>query len=179
MLRTNNSSMAWVLNPTTFEALLSPTRIRILKLLREKSMTLSEISRSLGVSKSTVSEHVEKLLNAGLITKSRRSKWVYFSLTELGKKVVDGDELFVKIILSIGLTLIAGGIYTICRYITRPKIAVILDSTTPHQQSIQETVYFTIANNLFALIMIFCGTLLTLIGLRKIRAKQNKNQQKE
>ncbi|AIG99123.1 winged helix-turn-helix domain-containing protein [Archaeoglobus fulgidus] len=159
--------MVWVLKPETLEALLSPTRVRILKLLRDRNMTLSEISRSLDMSKSTVSEHIEKLLNAGLVAKNRRSKWVYVSLTEFGRKVVDGDELFVKIILSIGVALFVGGICEIYRYLTRPKITVILDSTTPPQQTMEETTYFTIINNLFGPGHDICGALLTFIALKK------------
>ena len=170
--------MVWVLKPATLEALLSPTRIRILKLLRERNMTLSEISRSLGMSKSTISEHVEKLLNAGLVAKNRRSKWIYLSLTEFGRKVVDGDELFVKIVLSIGVALLVCGIYEIYRYLARPKITVVLTSQRPIQQPVEETIYFTIIDNLFARIVVFCGALLTLIALKTLQANQNQNQQR-
>jgi len=105
----------------TFNALSSDTRVRILKLLKEKKMNLSEISRSLDMSKSSVSEHMEKLLEAGLVAKNRHGKWVYYSLTDLGRRVVEGAELVVKVILTIGFVLIVTGLAQIYRYLTRPR----------------------------------------------------------
>ncbi len=82
-----------------------------------------------------------------------------------------------KIILSIGVALFLGGICEIYRYLTRPKITVILTSKEPIQQPVEESIYFTIIDNLFAMTMLFCGALLTLIALKKLMANQNQNQQ--
>ncbi|WP_202319541.1 winged helix-turn-helix domain-containing protein [Archaeoglobus neptunius] len=83
----------------SFIALSSATRLRILKILEKRRMTLSEISKEMGMSKSTVSEHLEKLLEAELITIEKRGRWTYFSLTDFGRRIVDGEELVVRIVL--------------------------------------------------------------------------------
>ncbi len=88
------------LSHKSFVALSSVTRLRILKILEKRKMTLSEISKEMNMSKSTVSGHLEKLLEVGLITIEKRGKWMYFSLTDFGRKIVDGEELVVRIVLN-------------------------------------------------------------------------------
>lgn len=80
-------------------ALSSVTRLRILKILEKRKMTLSEISKEMNMSKSTVSGHLEKLLEVELITIEKRGKWTYFSLTDFGRKIAGGEELLVKILI--------------------------------------------------------------------------------
>ncbi len=92
------SSPSFILTHHTFVALSSPTRVRILKTLNKRRMTLSEISRELNMSKSAISEHLEKLQEADLVKEERRRRWIYYSLTEMGEQVVNGEEMIVKII---------------------------------------------------------------------------------
>ncbi len=72
-------------------ALAVSSRINILKALRERRKTLSELARETGLSPSTVSEHLGLLLDAGLVAREDTGrKWVYYSLTEKGETVVGG-----------------------------------------------------------------------------------------
>ncbi len=59
------------LTKKSFDALSSDSRI--LKLLNERQMTLSELARKLRMSKSTVSQHIERLLEAELVV--RKQHW--------------------------------------------------------------------------------------------------------
>lgn len=88
----------------------SSTRIQILKLLIEKKqLTATDIAKKLGLSKSTVHEHIEKLASAGLITKSEYSgkKWVYYKPTWRGRDLFpQKDRMQINVVL--GLVLMIG-----------------------------------------------------------------------
>ncbi|MFA5771431.1 MAG: winged helix-turn-helix domain-containing protein [Thermoplasmata archaeon] len=88
----------------------SSTRIQILKLLIEKKqLTATDIAKKLGLSKSTVHEHIEKLAAAGLITKSEYSgkKWVYYKPTWRGRDLFpQKDRMQINVVL--GLVLMIG-----------------------------------------------------------------------
>lgn len=70
--------------------LASDTRLSILKLLDQRRMTVSELSRQLDLNKSTVHEHLGKLVEGGLIKRdeSAEREWVYYELTKTAKYVL-------------------------------------------------------------------------------------------
>ena len=73
----------------------SDTRIGILEALYSGSKTLKGLCDELGLAKATVSEHLSKLIDAGLIEQvNKGSKWVYYQLTEVGGGYFLGDEIF-------------------------------------------------------------------------------------
>ena len=43
-------------------------------------MCICHLTEPLGLSQPTVSHHMKRLLDAGLVERERRSKWAYFSL---------------------------------------------------------------------------------------------------
>jgi DNA-binding transcriptional ArsR family regulator len=105
------------LDRKVFEALSSETRIRILKHVKNKGMTVTELSKILGTSKSTVSQHLDKLVEAGLVKKSDEGrKWVHYELTEKGKKILQG-RLRVRILLHIGWLTLIGGVVELLMFI--------------------------------------------------------------
>ena len=66
----------------TLKAIVVESRLNILKLLSEKSYTLTDIANLLEIKPSTVKEHLDILVKAGLITKEETErKWKYYSLT--------------------------------------------------------------------------------------------------
>jgi DNA-binding transcriptional ArsR family regulator len=70
------------LDRKTFKILASETRVGILKRLDKRQMTVSDLARTMNMNKATVFEHLEKLIDAGLIKKKEdERKWVYYSLT--------------------------------------------------------------------------------------------------
>ncbi|HEC66043.1 MAG TPA: ArsR family transcriptional regulator [bacterium] len=72
-----------------FKALANERRLRILSLLAKRGKgTVSSISRSLGLSIRSISKHLLKLEDAGLVGRKQTSKWVYYSLNDNPKEDV-------------------------------------------------------------------------------------------
>jgi DNA-binding transcriptional ArsR family regulator len=83
------------------KVLSSDTRLKILKELKERPTTVSFLSKTLNKHVTTVSEHLEKLKNAGLIERKQKEggKFVFYNLTDKGKRVME-PTLNIKLILS-------------------------------------------------------------------------------
>ena len=67
---------------TVFKALSDPNRVRILNLLANsnEAVCVCEFEPELGLSQGTVSFHLKKLLDAGLLRREQRGTWAYYSL---------------------------------------------------------------------------------------------------
>ena len=90
-------------------ALASNTRIKMLKKLRKRRMTLTELSKELNISKTAVKEHLDKLVEAGLVERTDEGrKWIYYGLTEKGKNVLNPKNK--KLILLLSIASFAGGL---------------------------------------------------------------------
>lgn len=65
-----------------FRALADPARVRIVNLLATRSdpVCACELNEPLGLSQPTVSHHLKKLTDAGLLEREQRGKWAFFSL---------------------------------------------------------------------------------------------------
>jgi ArsR family transcriptional regulator len=65
-----------------FRALADPARVRIVNALatRAEPVCACEFEPALGLSQPTVSHHLKKLTDAGLLEREQRGKWAYFSL---------------------------------------------------------------------------------------------------
>jgi len=120
--------MRVVLDRKTLFALSSETRIKILKKLGKRRMTLSELSKELGMSKTAVKEHLDRLADAGLIEKvDEGRKWVYYGLTEKGRAVLHPEARIVLLLSSLVATSL--GILEIYRFVTVKPV------TQPHATS--------------------------------------------
>lgn len=65
-----------------FKALADPARVKIVNLLAtsDEPVCACEFIPALGLSQATVSHHLRKLTEAGLLEREPRGKWAYFSL---------------------------------------------------------------------------------------------------
>ncbi|MFB6145649.1 MAG: winged helix-turn-helix domain-containing protein [Candidatus Nanohaloarchaea archaeon] len=92
----------------TVRALSSPTRIKILGEVLEKETTTTDISKSLGKTKSTVSSHLSKLNEAGLVEKDEKDgrRRVIYRPTSKARDIIKGKERTVK--FSIGSSALSG-----------------------------------------------------------------------
>ena len=65
-----------------FRALADPARVRIVNLLatRGEPVCVCELVPALRLAQPTVSHHLKKLTDAGLLEREQRSKWAYYSL---------------------------------------------------------------------------------------------------
>jgi ArsR family transcriptional regulator len=65
-----------------FRALGDPARVRIMNLLatNDEPVCACNLIEPLGLSQPTVSHHLKKLLDVGLVEREQRGKWAFFSL---------------------------------------------------------------------------------------------------
>ena len=69
-----------------FKALADPTRVRIVSMLARSGepACVCELIPPLGLSQPTVSHHLKKLVQAGLITREQRGVWAFYHLDREG-----------------------------------------------------------------------------------------------
>ena len=65
-----------------FAALADPARVRIVNLVAtsDDPVCACHLIEPLGLSQPTVSHHLKRLVDAGLLEREQRGKWAYFSL---------------------------------------------------------------------------------------------------
>ena len=67
-----------------FKALADPARVRIMNVLATSDgepVCVCHLIEPLGLAQPTVSHHMKRLLDAGLVEREQRGKWAYFSLS--------------------------------------------------------------------------------------------------
>ena len=75
-----------------FRMLADPARVKIVNLLAtsEGSVCACEFEPALRLSQPTVSHHLKKLTDAGLLEREQRGKWAYFSLRAEASSRLEG-----------------------------------------------------------------------------------------
>ncbi|AEA47552.1 ArsR/SmtB family transcription factor [Archaeoglobus veneficus] len=113
-------------------ALASETRIEILKKLDERRMTLTELSKELNISKTAVKEHLDKLVQAGLIRKvDEGRKWMYYELTGKGRRILHPESRTkIILLLSSAIASISAGSFELYKFMVI-KSAVPTPTPTP------------------------------------------------
>jgi ArsR family transcriptional regulator, arsenate/arsenite/antimonite-responsive transcriptional repressor len=80
-----------------FKALADPARVRIVNVLATSDgepVCVCNLIEPLGLSQPTVSHHMKRLLDAGLVEREQRGRWAYFSLKrEAGEKLASVTDL--------------------------------------------------------------------------------------
>lgn len=98
-----------ILSANDFKALSSDTRVQIIKLLAGRNYNLTELSGKLKLSAPSIKQHVDVLLDNGLIVQlDEKHKWKYYSLSRKGRKLVEPYNTQVLIVLSTVLVGILG-----------------------------------------------------------------------
>ena len=64
------------------KALSDPTRVKILKILEQRSMCVCELQTALGTAQSTTSKHLRILEDAGLAASYKDGLWVNYTLAD-------------------------------------------------------------------------------------------------
>ncbi|MCS3900450.1 winged helix-turn-helix domain-containing protein [Methanococcus voltae] len=99
------------------KALSARSRVKILKKLNQKRYTVTELSKALNLSKSTVHEHLSIMLDGGLVEKHDDGhKWIYYGMTSKGKLIINSQ--FEKTIVLFPLSIVAfvSGFYSLFMY---------------------------------------------------------------
>jgi ArsR family transcriptional regulator len=85
---------------TLFKALADPARVRIVNLLATsgEDVCACEFMPALGLAQATVSHHLKKLTEAGLLDREQRGKWAYFSINPEAKARLAGLVNFPEVV---------------------------------------------------------------------------------
>src|SRR5438874_13269681 len=95
------------LDSSLLKVLAADSRRDILRLLKQRRMTLTEMSTQMGLKKATVLEHLKKLTDSGLIKRMEDERlWVYYELTRQGSRIVNPGRTRFYLIMS--ATAVAG-----------------------------------------------------------------------
>jgi len=91
-----------ILDLESFKALSSDTRVDILKALDGKKMGLNDLCKQTQLTKATLHEHLNKLVQAGLIKKNQRDghKWVYYKLSWKGSSLLHPENTRVMLLFT-------------------------------------------------------------------------------
>jgi len=79
-----------------FKALSSAHRLKILQLLKGRSLCVKAITARLGVTQSAVSQHLRILKEAGLVRAEKHGYWMHYSLDEAA--LAGGREAICRIL---------------------------------------------------------------------------------
>lgn len=77
----------------TFKALSDPTRVRLLRYLAESEAGTAcacHLPEALGISQPTLSFHMNKLHDAGLVSREKRGRWVHWTVRAESLSAVRG-----------------------------------------------------------------------------------------
>jgi len=84
----------------TFKVLADPVRLRLLSVIAsvpQGEVCACDLTEPLDRSQATVSHHLSRLVDAGLITREQRGKWAWFQIApdraDLVRSVLDGEPL--------------------------------------------------------------------------------------
>lgn len=90
---TSDSSSPEIKQVSSLSALLKlvgdESRLKILCILQKGIHCVCEIEKHVNLSQTLVSHHLKDLKDAGIIESEKKNKWVYYSLTNEGKKITD------------------------------------------------------------------------------------------
>jgi ArsR family transcriptional regulator len=64
------------------QAIVDPSRVRIIAALRRGELCVCELVDALEISQSTLSGHLQVLRQTGLVTTRKDGRWIYYSLTD-------------------------------------------------------------------------------------------------
>ena len=74
-----------------FKALGDPTRLQLMMAVaagENSEACVCDLTPDTGLAQSTVSHHLKLLVDAGLLERSQRGKWAFYSLTPTAKKLL-------------------------------------------------------------------------------------------
>jgi ArsR family transcriptional regulator len=77
---------------TLFRALGDPARVRIVNLIAnaDRAVCVCDFVEPVGLSQPTVSHHLKKLVDAGLLEREQRGRWAYYSLNPEAAETLRG-----------------------------------------------------------------------------------------
>ncbi len=115
-------------------AKLSETKIEIMKELSKGQRTPSDLSRLLNKSKSTIVEHLDALISAGMVNRMEKPgrKWIFYSLTKDGYEIIRvRPRIPVFVLVGSSLSIISSFLLLgLSRFSIQPKTLMKSDALT-------------------------------------------------
>jgi ArsR family transcriptional regulator, arsenate/arsenite/antimonite-responsive transcriptional repressor len=71
------------------QALVDPTRVRIIAALRHGELCVCELFDALEISQSTLSGHLQVLRQTGLVITRKDGRWIYYSLIDRKRALIE------------------------------------------------------------------------------------------
>jgi len=74
-----------------YKALGDPTRLQLIMAVasgQNQEACVCDLTPETGLAQSTVSHHLKLLVDAGLLERSQRGKWAFYSLTSAAKRLL-------------------------------------------------------------------------------------------
>lgn len=71
----------------TLKLLGDKTRLTIMKLLQHKECCVCELVEIIQMSQPSISQHLRKLKDAGLVKETRKGQWIFYALNQENKHV--------------------------------------------------------------------------------------------
>ena len=71
------------------QAIVDPTRVRIIAALRLGELCVCELVDALEISQSTLSTHLQVLRQTGVVSTRREGRWIYYSLTDQKRGLIE------------------------------------------------------------------------------------------
>lgn len=65
-----------------FRSLGEVTRLKILRLLEEREMSVGELAKTINTSQANISKHLKMLINAGILSRRAQGTSAYYSISD-------------------------------------------------------------------------------------------------
>lgn len=65
------------------KTIVNPVRLKIINVIGEKKINVSEIREAVGISMSNLSNHLSALHRVGILSREKKGNYIYYYLTEL------------------------------------------------------------------------------------------------
>ena len=78
------------------QAIVDPTRVRIIAALTKGALCVCELVDALEISQSTLSTHLQVLRQTGLVNTSKEGRWIYYSLRDQKVRLIDAIFSHIK-----------------------------------------------------------------------------------
>jgi ArsR family transcriptional regulator len=71
------------------QAIVDPTRVRVIAALRYGELCVCELVDALEISQSTLSTHLQVLRQTGVVNTKKEGRWIYYSLTDQKRGLIE------------------------------------------------------------------------------------------
>jgi ArsR family transcriptional regulator, arsenate/arsenite/antimonite-responsive transcriptional repressor len=79
------------------QAIVDPTRVRVIAALRRGELCVCELVDALEISQSTLSSHLQVLRQTGLVITRKEGRWIYYSLADRKAALIEALFSYIQL----------------------------------------------------------------------------------